>query len=156
MTEKPSFFERFNTWIRQSVTLRLITIGILLLFLLIPVSMIEHLIAEREHRKAEATEEVSSKWGQAQTVEGLVLTIPVRTYSKVFEGGGNEKFHLVESISYVHFLPDVLDIKGNKMDEITLNGNEWQIDLSLFPSGEYMLLIQTKEGKTYKRSIIKI
>ncbi|MDB5227326.1 MAG: hypothetical protein JWN78_1519 [Bacteroidota bacterium] len=51
---------------------------------------------------------------------------------------------------------EVLDMKGNRMDEIILDGNEWQIDLSLYPSGEYILLIRTKEGRTYNKRIMKI
>jgi inner membrane protein len=67
-TTKLTFFERANNWLKQSVTIRLITIGILILLLLIPVSMVESLIREREYRQQEAIREVSSKWGEQQTM----------------------------------------------------------------------------------------
>ncbi len=107
-----SFFEKANNWLRQSVTIRLITIGILLLILLIPVSMIEGLIRERESRQEEAIREVSSKWGERQTITGPVLTIPYRHYSKVFENNQSGQFKLVESKAYAHFLPDQLNFSG--------------------------------------------
>ena len=89
--EKLSFFERFNLWLKQSITIRLITIGILILFLLIPVSMVESVIREREERKNEATQEISSTWGAQQTVCGPVLTIPYKTVTKVYDNEQTEK-----------------------------------------------------------------
>ena len=74
--EKPSFLERANNWVRNSVTLRLVTMGILILLLLIPVNMVESLIREREYRKEDAVKEVSGKWGNEQIVAGPVLTVP--------------------------------------------------------------------------------
>lgn len=107
-----SFFERANNWIKQSITLRLITIGIIILLLLIPVSMIENLIREREERQKEAIAEVSSKWGEKQTITGLVLTVPYKMNSRVYEGDKPDVFKLVESIGYAHFLPEVLELNG--------------------------------------------
>ncbi len=121
-TEKPSFLERLNNWLKQSITIRLMTIGILILLLLIPISMVENLIGERESRKQEAIQEVSSKWGEEQTIKGLVLTIPYKTYNKVFEGEKTDKFKLVESIEYAHFLPEKLDINGDIVPEIRYRG----------------------------------
>lgn len=121
-TNNPSFFERANNWLKQSITIRLITIGILILLLLIPVSMVESLIREREARQGEAIVEVSSKWGEQQTITGLVLTIPYKTYSKVYEGEKTDKFKLVESIEYAHFLPEELNISGDLSPEIRYRG----------------------------------
>ena len=75
MDSKPSLFEKLNAWARRSITLKLISIGILILLLLIPSSMIQSLIYERESIRDEAVSEVSSKWGNAQTIGGPVLTI---------------------------------------------------------------------------------
>jgi inner membrane protein len=65
--EKLSLWERANQWLRNSITMRLITIGVLILLLLIPVSMVRDLIREREDRQWSAIQEVSEKWGHAQT-----------------------------------------------------------------------------------------
>lgn len=117
-----SFFERASVWIKQSVTIRLITIGVLILLLLIPVSMIQSLIREREERQSEAITEVSSIWGGEQTISGLVLTIPYKTLSKVYENGSNEKYKIVESIEYAHFLPEQLKMEGDVIPEQRYRG----------------------------------
>ena len=57
--ENLSFFEKGNNWMKNSITIRLITIGILILLLLIPVSMIKDLIREREYRLQDAVKEVA-------------------------------------------------------------------------------------------------
>jgi len=118
----PSFFEKANNWIKNSVSIRIFTIGFLILLMLIPISMIENLIEERERRQNEATMEVSSKWGEKQTITGPVLTIPFRTYAKVFEGENSAKFKLVESRSYAHFLPEELLINGDVSPEVRYRG----------------------------------
>ena len=61
-TPPNGFFERLNTAVRTSITLKVISVGILILLLLIPTEMVRSLIRERENRKRDATYEVSSKW----------------------------------------------------------------------------------------------
>lgn len=117
-----SIFEKFNNWIKQSISIRLFTIGILILLLLIPVSMVENLIREREYRQKDAIQEVSSKWGEQQTITGLVLTIPYKSYSKIYEGENNEIVKLVETREYAHFLPDQLNIKSSISPEVRYRG----------------------------------
>ena len=63
-----NFFDKAGHWLRNSITIRLFTIGILVLIVLIPVSMIERLIRERKARQKEAQKEISDKWGHAQVV----------------------------------------------------------------------------------------
>ncbi len=110
--EKPSVFERFNAWARKSVTLKLISIGFLILILLIPSAMLTSLIDERENTRDAAVREVSDKWGAGQTVGGPVLTVPYRTTYK------DEKGVLQPTTAYAHFLPEAVTISG-KMDPQT-------------------------------------
>lgn len=146
--ENSSFFERANNWLKNSITIRLIVIGFLLLLLLIPIEMVKDLIREREYRQQDVIREVSSSWGEAQVIKGLALTIPYRSYSKVYDKDND--FKLVESIEYAHFLPEELNIEGNLSpmvrnrgiyevvvynSEIKLNGSfalpdfkEWKIE----------------------------
>jgi inner membrane protein len=109
-TEKNGFFDKANQWIRNSVTIRLITIGVLILLMLIPVSMVQDIIREREYRHQEAIREVSSKWGEAQVITGPVLTIPYYNYSKVYDD--DNKYKLVRSREFAHFLPEELGVNG--------------------------------------------
>ena len=82
--------------------------------------MVKDLIREREYRQREAIAEVSSKWGEAQTITGIVLTVPYKTYSKVYEG--KDIVRLVESREYAHFLPEELNIVGDISPEIRYRG----------------------------------
>jgi inner membrane protein len=117
-----SFFERVNNWLKNSITVRIFTIGILILLLLIPVAMVEGIIREREQRQTSAIEEVSSKWGREQTITGLVLTVPYKIFTKVYEGDNTQKFKLVEATEYAHFLPEDLKIKGEVSPEMRKRG----------------------------------
>ncbi len=110
--QQPTTFEKINTKIKNSITLRLLSIAFLVLILLIPTSMIESLIREREYRREDVTREVSSKWGGSQTITGPVLTIPYIKYIK------DEEKNLVKTKAYAHFLPDALNINGNLNPEI--------------------------------------
>ncbi len=118
--ENNSFFERANNWIKNSIMIRLITIGFLLLLLLIPIGMVKDIIREREYRQRDAIREVSSKWGTEQTIKGLVLTIPYRSYTKVYNKENN--FELIETIEYAHFLPEYLNISGNISPKVRYRG----------------------------------
>lgn len=115
-----TFFERANSWLKNSIMIRLIVIGFLLLLLLIPIGMVKDLIREREYRQQDAINEVSSKWGSMQTIKGLALTIPYRSYSKVYDKDNN--FKLVESIDYAHFLPEELNISGTIFPKVRYRG----------------------------------
>lgn len=126
MSQSPlSFFERANNWLKNSVSIRLITITILILLLLIPVSMVENVIRERQDRLNQAVEEVSSKWGQSQTLTGLVISVPYKTVSKVYETNNESNtgsYKLVETKEFAHFLPNALSIKGTINPEVRYRG----------------------------------
>lgn len=102
----------FNQWMKTSNTFRIISIGILILILLIPTSMVKNLILERKRSHSKIIKEISSKWGNEQTITSLVLSIP---YKKYFKNRNNE---LVENIVYAHFLPKELKINGEIFTEI--------------------------------------
>ncbi|AIZ64556.1 hypothetical protein PK28_14330 [Hymenobacter sp. DG25B] len=107
----PSTFERINSWVRHSVTIKLLSIGILILLLLIPASMVENLVQERANTRDLATAEVSAKWGGPQQFTGPVLVVPYRRLER------DDKNRLLESTAYACFLPDTLSIKGSLAPE---------------------------------------
>lgn len=112
-----SIFDRLNESIRQSITFKLISIGILVLLLLIPKSMINSLIVEREHRMHETVLEVSDKWSRKQTVSGPILTIPYKKYLLT-----DDKKNIKEIIRYATFLPEQLHIETNIVPEERYRG----------------------------------
>ncbi len=111
-TPRPaSVFEQFNNWLRTSTLLKICVIGFLILLLLIPTSMLQSLINEREQTRNRAVQEVSEKWGNAQTIAGPVLSVPVRSVIK--DDKGKESV----SVYYANFLPDDLTIGGSVRPE---------------------------------------
>ncbi|HMQ46111.1 MAG TPA: cell envelope integrity protein CreD [Saprospiraceae bacterium] len=116
MNNQPSFFDRLNNWARNSVTLKLFTIGVLILFLLIPASMLTSLINEREHIRDTAIQEVSSKWGLNQTISGPVIAVPYESIYQTDDGKAAVKN------GFVHFLPDELRIEGTLIPEKRYRG----------------------------------
>ncbi len=96
----------------NSPTIKIITIGILVLVLLIPAAMTSSLLKERKMRKNRAVAEISQKWGNEQTMTGPFITVPY----KVFHKNNHEKIQY--TIKYFHFLPDKLQIKGSLSPDI--------------------------------------
>jgi len=107
MTEKNTT----RNWLRNSITIKSAIIGILTLILLIPAGMIRNLIHERSSLRNSVISEISYKWGNPQTIAGPIITIPYKKYHE-------QDNKLVESIHYVHFLPESLDISGQINPEI--------------------------------------
>ncbi|GAA4828723.1 cell envelope integrity protein CreD [Algivirga pacifica] len=100
---------------------RIFTVGIIILLLLIPVSMVENLIWERQQRQKEASSEISGKWGYAQTISGLVLTVPYKVYKTVYNKE-REEYERLEEKKYAYFLPDDLAIDGVVSPEMRYRG----------------------------------
>src|SRR5690606_36036617 len=114
-TNEKTFFENLRNYPRKSITLKLVTVFILILLLMIPVSFIVSLINERESLRQIAVEEVSNKWSKEQLVYGPVLTIPV---NREFEEEGRLKVITEE----VHVLPSILNVEGEVEPQILSRG----------------------------------
>lgn len=83
--------------------------------------MIKGLINEREFTQEEAIHEVSSKWGEAQTISGPFITIPYYRYSKEYsKKDSTEK--IIQFKEYLHVLPSQLDISGSIQPEKRYRG----------------------------------
>lgn len=102
--------------IRQSLTLKLIAIGILLVIFLIPSFMVRGLIEERSYRQNSTIDEVAGKWGRAQTITGPVLVVP---YMSRVIGENNVLF---EEKQEAYFLPDTLVFSGNAETQVRSRG----------------------------------
>lgn len=91
---------------RNSVTFKVLFIGVLTLLLLIPVSMIEGLIGERMSLYAEARRDVANAWGAEQTIGAPILILPFQYTQQSVTGP-----LIVTDELYV--LPAELDITGD-------------------------------------------
>ena len=97
--------------LKYNIFLKIGIILFLILLLLIPTTMIRGLVREREQRQNEAVIEVSSKWGETQTLTGPFISIPYYRYTKEYVGD-YQKEKLVKVLDYMHFLPEELKING--------------------------------------------
>jgi len=104
-----SQLESIVSAVRNSQMLRLCLIIALTLVLLIPIAMIWGLVSERQNRNREATTEVSSKWGNTQTVVGPALILP---YTAKWSEATPAGEILRTGIRNAVFLPKLLRTKG--------------------------------------------
>jgi inner membrane protein len=104
-------------WIRTSISLKLVVIGFLVIILLIPSVMIGELVRERQSRMHETEEEVKSKWGNEQSVSGLILTVPCEYAQR------DDKGKIISvSTSYLNILPDQMVVRAHLIPETRYRG----------------------------------
>ena len=106
MTDIPDSVDRTINYISRSITLKILTIGILILLLLIPALMIQNIIRERQNRRDSVVSEINRKWGNSQIVTGPFITVPFKSFYKDIKG--ETQFNL----KYLHILPETLSIAG--------------------------------------------
>jgi inner membrane protein len=100
--EKP---QGFMTWLKESVTVKLIFIAGLIIALLIPSVLIQELIKERETRRNEVDKDIADTWSGTQLIQGPVLVIP---YKKQIKEKTDGKEVVKEVIDNVYILPEAL------------------------------------------------
>lgn len=98
--------------LKNNIYFKVAIIVIITLLLLIPTSMIRSLIGERETTQNEAILEVSSKWGEEQTISGPFISIPYYRYVKEFSKKDSAG-KIIQIKEYIHILPTQLNINGN-------------------------------------------
>ncbi len=118
MTPSPTLvhliIEFFKKW---SSMFKIALIGLLALFLLIPLGMLDSLLDERLTRRDQAIQEITSAWGEEQTVIGPILIVPYEYISKVWKneevsGKAVQKEVLQKNIENAYFLPSQVSIQG--------------------------------------------
>ena len=95
------------------ISKRVVMLGILILIMLIPLTMIGDLVNERSNRRYEVEAQIAEQWGGYQTVSGPVLMIPYVTRSTYTRYDGSFGETVTDRTAY--FLPDKLAIAA-KMD----------------------------------------
>jgi len=115
--EKP---QGITGWLKESVTVKLVFIGILILVLLIPSSMISSLIDERAERQQDVIKDVSYNFAGSQLIKGPVLVIPYKT--EVNDVDENGKPITKSEMQNLYILPENLFIKAEVNSEIIHRG----------------------------------
>jgi inner membrane protein len=106
----------FGQWLKTSITVRMLMVGILILVLLIPLSYIKNLIQERAYRQEEVVKEINQKWGNEVLLYGPVLKIPYQIHTLQKNWDDKTKSYNEEdiiTIKHAFFFPNTLDIKTN-------------------------------------------
>lgn len=107
--------------LKYNIYFKIATIFFIGILLLIPTSMIESLIFERQNTQQEAIHEVSSKWANEQTISGPFISIPYYKYIKEFSKKDSVE-KIVQVKEYIHVLPKVLKIEGKINPELRNRG----------------------------------
>jgi len=95
----------------QSITFKAMVITVLTLLMLIPGSMIQNLISERQYRSEETIEKINEKWGTRQRLCGPVLSIPYTTTITSEKGSVTNYDHVY------HLTPEKLQITAKLSPE---------------------------------------
>jgi inner membrane protein len=107
-----STFNRFSQWLKESLAIKLLSIGFLVLILLIPNALIQDQIRERQQRQQEVKNEVSLSWGGSQAIQGPVLAVPYSSWTEFQDGKRSENRHVA------YFLPQSLVVDGDLKHQI--------------------------------------
>ena len=113
MNTTPPQKKSFGQWIKTSLTIRMMMIGILILVMLIPLSFIESLIRERAFRQEEVVKEINEKWGNEVLLYGPLLKVPYNTHttSKIWDEKTKVyKEEKTTAVNYAYFFPADLSI----------------------------------------------
>jgi inner membrane protein len=102
--------------LRDSVMVRMIIVAVLGIVLQVPISLVSHLIWDRQRTREVAVGEVTEKWGRPQTIIGPILTVPIKRSAKSNDGG------VRTYTEQAHFLPDTLALNAELTPEVRYRG----------------------------------
>ncbi len=108
--ESAGLITRLQVWVRESISIKIFSIGVLVLLLLIPTTWIQSLIEERQHRAQSVVQDISETWSGEQVLLGPVLVIPYLKKESVLDEKLN--VHLREYEELAFFLPQTLTAKS--------------------------------------------
>jgi inner membrane protein len=103
---------------RNSNLIKVVLIAFLVLLLQIPIVKIKGVIKEREQTRKDAISEVTSKWGQSQTLTGPSIIVPYVNKDNQPGSRGQSQ----SGVSYAVFLPETLKITGKIDSQLLYRG----------------------------------
>lgn len=115
----------------HGATFKVLGVGFLALLMLIPLSMVQGLVSEREGRAYDASNQIASRWGAAQSLAGPVLVVPVKIWTM-------RKGQQVMAETREFLLPDALSISAELKPEVRRYG--------MYSSVVYVAAIAVKGG----------
>jgi len=152
------FFRRYGILFKVGV------IGILCLLLLIPLSMVKSLLNERVARQQEAITDITSTWGQNQTITGPVLVAPfTHRWTETLVKDGETRSINRESNEFLFLLPEALDVKA-QIDTLARHRGIYEAilfraDLTLegsFPEPDFQSLHVDPDSVEWNRAFVAL
>lgn len=163
-----------QNWLRNSIFLRVMFIGFVMLLLQIPIAMISGQIYERDQTRIDAINDITSKWGRQQTIIGPRLILPfIEIHTWKNKHGHVEK---TRKTRYASFLPDTLNVSAKIQNEtryrgifevpvyqsnINLQGSFtrpdfsiWGIDPNLIQWDKAQLLVGVSDSSAIQKQVI--
>lgn len=109
---------------KKSLLLKLITIGVLTLLLLIPISMIGNSIDERQRYSESVLQDIAKSSSYSQTLTGPVLVLPYRKteYTTVLNERKEKITETREVNGKLYFLPELLRVDSEMTMELRKRG----------------------------------
>ena len=101
---------------KESIALRILIVGCLIVLLLVPLFMIQALIAERQINRNVSVKEISKSWAGQQTIAGPILTT-ITMGEKV-----NKEGNKVETKNRNFYLPENLSVEAKVIPEKRYRG----------------------------------
>lgn len=119
-SNSPSFYDR----IVNSVVLKMLVIFILTLLMLIPMSFVHDLIAERSNRELSVSRDIFSKWGGPQVVSSPILAIPFKYMEETTQKDKNGNDFIVQTAKedWLFVLPEKADMQVKVTPEYLKRG----------------------------------
>lgn len=117
---------KFGNWLKTSITARMLMVGFLVIVLLIPLSYINSLIAERSIRQQDVVNDINEKWGNNVLVYGPILKLPYRTYTETSTYNEKTKTYLKETkthINHAYIFPESLNANVGVNSKTLNRGN---------------------------------
>lgn len=103
----------------ESLMVKTIVTGLLILAMLIPAVYVQNLVEERKQRQQEVVKEVSSKWANSQTIAGPYLLVPVTSYASTGNEASTSKLPVTKMMV---LLPTQLRVNGELKPELRRRG----------------------------------
>ena len=142
---------KFSNWMRNSITARMLGVGVLIMVLLIPLSFVKDLITERSYRQKEVVNEINSKWGNEVVLSGPILKVPytIEKEEKTYDKKKESYFTTTKEISkFAYFFPDELNI-DSKVETKPLNRSIYKsvvYNSDIEVSGEFPIIDFSSEA----------
>jgi len=124
----PAIKSRF----RESISFKMLIIGIIVFVLMIPSMMVQSLVSERMYRKNSVLNEITTAWSNPQTITGPIISLPYNQYYTVVNKDKEDEIKYRVKTAYI--LPDTLNINGELVPEVRyrdMRGITDEINLSI-------------------------